>query len=113
MLWTILWALVFSGAALYGAVPLNCAAGLPLGDVQLEVQSDPGLPLLPLRTINRLGEGDLILYSPLKLRLHEKGGKVALVVAPAPSRAGGKVSEDLPKIQVLEPKPADRPEQWN
>jgi hypothetical protein len=114
MRWTVFLALFFRGAALmYGAVPLNCAAGLPLGDVRLQVQSDSDLPMLPLRTINRLGEGDKIVYTPVKLRVNEKGGKIALVVAPAPSRPGQSVSAELPRIQVLEPKAADKAEEWN
>jgi len=113
MLWTVFWALIFSGAALYGAVPLNCVAGLPLGDVQLQVQSSPDLPKLPLRTINRLGEGDRILYTPGKLRINEKGGKIALVMAPAPSHAGAAIPDELPKIEVLEPKQAEKAQQWD
>ena len=53
-------------------MPLNCPAGVPLGNVRLRVEGDPGKELLPLRSMNRLGEGDTIYYSPVKLRLkHE------------------------------------------
>ena len=69
-------------------MPLNCPAGLPLGDVRLKVEDSPGREMLPLRNINRLGEGDTVFYTPVKLRLKPKGGKVALVVAPAPVKAG-------------------------
>jgi hypothetical protein len=94
------------------AVPLNCAAGVPLGDLRLTVQSTPGKPNLPLRGINRLGEGDKILYSPVKLRVNPKGGKVALVIAPAPTKPGEPVPTELPKLEVLEPIDANRPGEW-
>lgn len=97
--------------ALESAVPAGCVAGIPLGVLKLDVQSRPGLPPLPLRSINRLGEGDRILYSPVKLR--RKGGKVALVIAPAPAKEGAPLSKDVPKVEVLEPKPADSPQQWD
>ncbi len=90
--------------ALEAATPLNCPAGVPLGDVRLSVEGDPGEPLLPLRSINRLGEGDTVYYTPVKLRLKPKGGKVALVVAP--------VSKELPVVRVLDAIDADKPGQW-
>ena len=102
--------LAWSCVSLRAADPVSCAAGVPLGDLQLSVQSDPKLPALPLRSINRLGEGDRILYAPVKLR--RKGGEVAVVIAPAPAKDGAHASKDGPKIEVLKPKSADRPEQW-
>ena len=98
--------------AAQAAVPLNCPAGLPLGDLRLKVQGDPSLAALPLRSINRLEEGDTVFYSPVKLRLNPKGGKVALVVAPAPPRPGDPVSKDLPRVSVLRPIDAEKPGQW-
>ena len=82
-------------ASLQAAAPRSCAAGAPLGELRLSVQSRPGLPTLPLRGINRLGEGDRILYAPVKLK--QKGGKVAVVIAPAPASPGAQISKDLPK----------------
>ncbi len=61
--------------------------------------------------MNRLEEGQTILYSPGKLRLNPKGGEVALVLAPAPAKPGTLMNQ-LPKLQVLEPKPANKPAQW-
>jgi hypothetical protein len=104
-------AALFSSAA-QAAVPLNCPAGVPLGDIQLQVQGDPVQPRLPLRAINRLGEGDVVLYNPVKLRLNPKGGKVALVVAPGPIRPGDPVPKELPTVKVLEPLDAEKPGQW-
>ncbi len=104
--------LVLCGAAtLFSAVPLGCASGVPLGDFELDVRSDPKLQILPLRGINRLEEGQTILYSPGKLRINPKGGEVALVLAPAPAKPGT-LMKDLPKLEVLQPKSADKPAQW-
>jgi hypothetical protein len=94
------------------AVPLNCPAGVPLGDVRLRVEGDPGKDMLPLRSINRLGEGDTVYYTPVKLRLKPRGGKVALVVAPAPVKPGEPVPKELPTVKVLEALEADKPGQW-
>ncbi len=105
--------LLLCGASmLFPAVPLGCASGVPLGDVELRVQRDPKVPTLPLRGINRLEEGQTLLYSPGKLRLNPKGGEVVLVLAPAPAKPGMSM-KDLPKLEVLEPKPANKPAQWS
>jgi len=104
--------LLCGASALFPAVPLGCASGVPLGAVDLLVRSDPNLPALPLRGINRLEEGHTILYSPDKLRLNPKGGEVALVLAPAPAKPGT-LMKDLPKLEVLEPKPANKPAEWS
>jgi hypothetical protein len=85
---------------------------VPLGDVRLRVEGEPGKEQLPLRSINRLGEGDTVYYSPLKLRLKPKGGKVALVVAPAPVKPGDPVPKDLPTVKVLDPIDADKDGHW-
>ena len=46
--------------------PLVCPAGGPIGSVDLRVSSPRGAgEPLPLRTINRLEEGDTLLYRPL------------------------------------------------
>jgi hypothetical protein len=103
--------LLCGASTLFPAVPLGCASGVPLGDFHLDVRSDPKLPPLPLRGINRLEEGQIILYAPDKLRLNPKGGEVALVLAPAPSKPGTLMSE-LPKLEVLDPKPANKPARW-
>ena len=103
--------LLCGASTLFPAVPLGCASGVPLGDFQLDVRSGPKLPALPLRGINRLEEGQIILYAPNKLRLNPKGGEVALVLAPAPAKPGTLMSE-LPKLEVLEPKPANKPAVW-
>ena len=98
--------------AAQATVSLNCPAGVPLGNVRLKVEGYPGKEMLPLRSINRLGEGDTVYYSPVKLRLKPKGGKVALVVAPAPAKPGDPVPKELPIVKVLDPIEADKPGQW-
>src|SRR5271170_5716568 len=98
--------------AAQAASPVNCPAGLPLGDLRLKVKGDPALETLPLRSINRLEEGDTVVYSPIKLKLNPKGGKVALIVAPAPIKPGDPVPKDLPKVEVLEPIDAAKSGQW-
>ena len=52
--------------------PITCPAGAPIGSVDLRVQSPGKGDPLPLRTINRLEEGDTIRYAPL-LRSNERG----------------------------------------
>lgn len=61
---------------------------------------------LPLRTINQLDEGDTLLYRPLLHSGEERKGEVTLVLIPANPTAVGE------KVLILEPKPADKPQQW-
>jgi hypothetical protein len=103
--------LLCSASALFSAVPVGCASGLPVGDFDLRVRSDPAKPALPLRLINRLEEGQTILYTPDKLLLNPKGGEVAIVLAPAPAKQGT-IMNELPKLEVLDPKPANKPAEW-
>ncbi len=88
--------------------PLVCPAGGPIGSVDLRVSSPRGGPdSLPLRTINRLEEGDRVLYRPLLRSGEERKGEVAVVLVPANKSAAGE------KIVILEPKPANKPQEWN
>jgi len=87
--------------------PLVCPAGGPIGSVELRVASPhTGNEPLPLRTINRLEEGDTLLYRPLLRSGEERKGEVAIVLVPANKTA------PLGKLAILDPKPADRPQQW-
>jgi len=61
---------------------------------------------LPLRTINRLEEGDTLLYRPLLRPGEQRKGEVAMVLVPADKIATGE------KILILEPKLAAKPQQW-
>ena len=84
----------------------NCAAGAPLGAVDLRVRSESSPEPLPFLNINHLSEGDTLLYAPV-LRGHEKRpGEIALVLVPAKRQP----KEDL--LIVTEPKPADKPQEW-
>ncbi len=86
--------------------PAVCPAGGPIGAVDLKVKSpDPKDQPLPLRTINHLGEGDVVEYNPV-LRGHEKRpGEVALVMLP-------KKRENGDSLIVTDPLSADQPEKW-
>ena len=83
---------------------VTCPAGAPLGAIDLEVQAGP--QHLPFRTINHLGEGDTLRYSPILRGKEKRPGEVALVLVPQKRQPG---QED---ILVTDPKPADKPEEW-
>jgi hypothetical protein len=88
--------------------PVVCPAGGPIGSVDLRVMSPRGgNEALPLRTINRLEEGDRLLYRPLLRSGEERKGEVTLVLVPANKAAAG---EDL---RILNPKPANKPQEWS
>jgi hypothetical protein len=74
-------------------------------DLRVESSRGTGEPL-PLRTINRLDEGDTVTYRPIVTRVTKEQGSVALVLVPAIRHQG----ED--PLVVLEPKAADKPQQW-
>jgi hypothetical protein len=83
-----------------------CPAGNPIGDINLQVQSSRGDSPLPLRTINRLSEGDTVLYAPVQRGHLKRHGEVTLVLVPA-IRAPGQDS-----LIVTDPKRADEPQSW-
>jgi hypothetical protein len=62
---------------------------------------------LPLRTINRLQEGDTLLYRPILRSGEERKGEVTMVLVPADRLRTGE------KLAILDPKPAKRPERWS
>jgi hypothetical protein len=83
---------------------MTCPAGSPLGAIDLQVRA--GDQQLPFRTINRLSEGDTVLYAPILRGKEKRSGEIALVLVPGRRQPG----ED--PIFVTEPKPADKPEEW-
>src|SRR5271157_3572713 len=88
--------------------PLICPAGGPIGGVDLRVSSPRGAgEPLPLRTINRLEEGDTLLYRPVVRPGEQRKGEVTMVLVPADKIATGE------KILILEPKPAGKAQQWS
>jgi hypothetical protein len=94
--------LVASGAA----PPVTCPAGSPIGNVDLRVVTPGKSHSLPLRTINRLTEGDTVAYAPILRSGEKRTGEVSLVLAPAIPAAKGQ------NIIVLNPKPAGKPAEW-
>jgi hypothetical protein len=86
--------------------PAVCPAGGPVGVVQLQVASadSKGQPL-PLRTINHLGEGDTVLYSPVIRGKEKRIGEIALVMV-------RKKHNGTDPLIVTDPVPADRPQKW-
>jgi hypothetical protein len=87
--------------------PLVCPGGGPIGSVDVRVESShASRAALPLRTINRLEEGDTILYRPLLRSKEDRKGEVAIVLVPVNKRA---VQDSL---LILEPKAAGKPQQW-
>ena len=92
-------------AAVPAAPPLvACPAGAPLGPVDLQVQS--GDQKLPFRGINRLSEGDTLLYAPVLQPGEKRRGEIALVLVPQ-KRVPGR-----PDIIVTDPEKAGKPHQW-
>jgi hypothetical protein len=84
---------------------VTCPAGGPLGAADLKVQAG-GDQALPFRTINRLAEGDRLIYTPILRGKEKRPGDIALVLVPEKRQAQ---NED---IIVTDPKPADKFESW-
>jgi hypothetical protein len=82
----------------------TCPAGNPLGAVDLQVQE--GNQFLPFRTINHLGEGDVLHYAPIIDGKEKRLGEIALVLVPERREAG------QPHIIVTDSSPADKPREW-
>lgn len=90
------------------AAPFACSSGGPIGNVDLRVSSplDHTKPL-PLRNINMLEEGDVLSYRPiLRPGEQERKGEVTIVLIPAKKASVGE------KMAILEPKDANKPQQW-
>jgi hypothetical protein len=95
-----------SSLALGGLPRVSCPAGVPIGNVDLRVLAPDQKKALPLRTINRLEEGDTILYSPLLGTNQKRSGDVSLVLVPVVPE-----SKDRHLI-VLDPKQAGKSQKW-
>jgi len=84
---------------------LTCPAGAPLGAIDLSVRS-PGNPdPLPFQSINRLSEGDTILYSPIRRGTQKRPGEVSLVLVPTRR-------DPQKELVVTDPKSAEKPTGW-
>ena len=99
-------ALLASQLAYPAAPPVVCPAGAPIGNVDLRVRPARGATPLPLKTINRLEEGDFILYRPLVRASENRKGEVAIVLVAAVREP----NQD--HITVLTPRRADKPTEW-
>jgi hypothetical protein len=92
--------------ALGSLPPITCPAGAPIGSVDIRVGSPGKGEPLPLRTINRLEEGDVIKYAPLLRSNEKRKGDISIVLVPTIHQP----KED--PLTVLDPKPADKPAEW-
>lgn len=90
--------------------PLVCASGGAVATVDLEVVSPSlksGSHPLPMRTINRLEEGDTIRYRPVLRPHEERKGEVTLVLVPANKRVAERT-----QLLVFPPQLAGKQQQW-
>ncbi|MCC7497201.1 MAG: hypothetical protein IT160_06465 [Bryobacterales bacterium] len=103
----VAFSLVLSASAV--AAPLrSCATGTAVGAFDLAVKPDPAGAALPIRSVNRIEEGNQLIYRPVDLPSDEKKkAKVALVLLPP-----GDIT-DKSNITVLEAKPASKPAEWD
>jgi len=90
--------------------PLVCASGSAIAAIDLRVAT-PSLRVasanpLPLRTANRIEEGDTIRYRPLLRPREERKGDVTLVLVPADKKKAGN------DLLIFPPRPAEKPQQW-
>lgn len=74
--------------------------------MNLSVRSPGNTDPLPFQNINHLSENDTLLYSPVLRGREKRPGEIALVMVPA------KRDPDKPMVQVTDPKPADKPQEW-
>lgn len=87
--------------------PVVCPAGGPIGSVDLRIRSVRGSDeTVPLRTVNRLEEGDTILYRPILRSGEDRKGMISMVLVPA-NRTDGQEN-----LIILEPKSAHDPQEW-
>ena len=85
---------------------LTCPAGAPLGTMELRVRAVGQKEMLPLQEINRLSEGDTVVYSPVLRGGEKRAGEVALVLVPA------KRTDDSETLIVTDLAHADKPHEW-
>jgi hypothetical protein len=102
----------FASQRLFGATeppPLICASGGAVATIDLEVisPSKSANKPLPMRTINRLEEGDTIRYKPVLRDHEERKGDVTLVLVPADKKAAGRAG-----LLVFDPRPAAKAQTW-
>ncbi len=77
-----------------------------MGTIELRVKSPGNTDTLPLQDINRLAEGDTVIYAPVLRGVEKRQGEVALVLVPAKRNA------DSDTLIVTDLARADRPHEW-
>ncbi len=83
--------------------PIKCPAGAPVGSFQLLVTNGSGAPRM-LETVNQLLPGYKVDYHPEHIKgPDKKKARISLVLVPS----------DKGKVDVLEPKPADKDAEWS
>jgi hypothetical protein len=99
--------LLICSASIAAVPPVVCPAGSPVGLFELSVRSARGGEReKPLRTINRLEEGDMVVYRPILRAGEERKGEVALALALATPAANGEM------LQILDPQKANKTAEW-
>lgn len=99
--------LCLAAGVAWSAPLVNCPAGMPIGTVSLNLERRPGQGTLPLNRVNRLDEGDKIIYAPVTRAGEKRPGKVTVVMVARRPRADEKYG-----FEVLEPKPAEASGEW-
>lgn len=109
-------ALAFAG----NPPPLVCASGAAVGTIDLRVVSTSARNEkhpLPLRTISRLDQGEVVTYRPVLRPQEERKGEVTLVLVPqetnpADKKNGKKSAASTHSILIFDARPADKPQKW-
>lgn len=98
--------LLASAGALPGSV-VTCPAGMPIGNIQLNLQRGSNGQLMPLAEANNIDEGDKIFYAPVTSGADKRPGKVTVVLV-----AKKPLQDEEYSFVVLEPHPAGEESHW-
>lgn len=86
---------------------ITCPAGMPIGNIQLNLQRSAKAQLMPLSAANSIDEGDKIFYFPAGSGAEKRPGKVAIVLV-----ARKPLPDEKHDFVVLDPHPADEESHW-
>ncbi len=90
----------------FAVAPAACSAGTPVVTFRLLLVPEHGGPPLSVNTVNIIQHGDKLKYEPLPAgQKNAPKGKITVILVPV---SGGSSS----KIDVLDPQPANAPEEW-
>lgn len=99
---------VLIGPASAAAAVRTCSSGIAIGTFDLLVKPDPSGKPLPVRAVNRIEEGNQLIYRPVDIPADEKKkAKIALVLLPPGNITGES------EITVLDTKMAAQPAEWD